>query len=211
MSSAMPLPHFFQEKKEEIGNENSPRIKDRIRRHPKMPGPEASHLGRSGFSRKTDQQEGQEYTEIHHEGVALASVETEKPRDLQAGGPGKVPALAGPRPEPRGPGHQCPRAGGDGHTSSSTERTGPPSAFHPGQAVSGRRGACPHRRGPSPRLGSLNPKVISSRNTRPDTPRHAVLPVPWAPLGPVEWTHKINHHRRQWAEAAEFHRVARIS
>lgn len=145
-------------------------------------------------------------TEIHYEGVAPTRLETEKPHDLQAGGPGKVPAPFGPRLEPRG--RQCPRTG---RASWSRERIRPRSAFHPGQAVSRRRDAHPHWREPSSLLGSLIPKFISSRNTHTDTARNAVLPVTWAPLGPVERTRKTNHHGRQWVEAAEFRRVAKIS
>lgn len=35
--------------------------------------------------------------------------------------------------------------------------------------------------------------LISSRNTFTDSPRNSVLPSIWAFLGPVKFTHKINH------------------
>lgn len=106
---------------------------------------------------------------------------------------------------------QRPRTG-DGRAGSSREQTGPPSASRPGQAAGRRRDAHPHRPAPSSGLRSLIPKSVSSRNTRTDTPRPAVLPVSWAPLGAAEWAHKVNHHGRQWVEeAAAFRRVAKIS
>lgn len=101
---------FFsgKNKKENMAMKTVPELKTGSINTLKCPGQKPLVWGGQGSPGKQNQEEVHEHTEIHHEGAAPASVETEKPRDLQAGGRGKAPAPSGPCPQPRGPGAPAP-------------------------------------------------------------------------------------------------------